>query len=104
MLKNKEVEVTSNVRTSSSNLLNQKIADIQKSMNDLHTKLKTQLDISKKGISADDNCSFRIASWLAMPASAQQPPYDIMMRYCAGQTLPLQASQPSTAGPIGLVQ
>ena len=65
-LKNKQVEVISDVSTSSSDLLSQlssvveqKIADIYKPTNDLISNLKGQLDILKKGKSVDGNCSFQ---------------------------------------------
>ena len=64
-LKNKQVEVISNVSTSSSDLFSQlssimdkKIADIYKPMNDL----KDQIDIMKKDKSVDDNYAFQTAN------------------------------------------
>ena len=90
-LKNKQVEVISDVSTSSSDLfsqlssiMDQKIADIYKPMNDL----KGQLDIMKKGKSIDDNCVFQIVSSSATPASAQEASYAMPMNYYKGQTLP----------------
>jgi len=74
-LKNKQVEVINNVSTLSSDLfsqlssiMDQKIADIYKPMNDL----KGQLDIMKKGKSIDDNCAFQIINSSATPASSQE--------------------------------
>ena len=104
-LKNKQVEVISDVSTSSSDLfsqlsfiMDQKIADIYKPMNDL----KGQLDImKKKGKSVDDNCAFQIISSSATPASAQEASYAMPMNYYKGQTLPPWASQPNMAGPVG---
>ena len=65
-LKNKQVEVISDVSTSSSDLfcqlssvMDQKIADMCKPTNDLISNLKGQLDILKKGKSIDGNCSFQ---------------------------------------------
>ena len=77
-LKNKKVEVISDVSTSSSDLFRQlssimdkKIADIYKPMNDL----KDQLDIMKKGKYVDDNCAFQTVSSSATPASVPEPLY-----------------------------
>ena len=93
-LKNKQVEVISNVSTSSSDLfsqlssvVDQKIADIYKPTNDLLSDLKGQLDIMKKGKSVDDNCAFQIVSSSATPASAQEASYAMTMNYYKGQTL-----------------
>ena len=90
-LKNKQVEVINNVSTSSSDLfsqlssiMDQKIGDIYKLMNDL----KDQLDIIKKGKSVDDNCAFQIVSSSATPASVQEASYAMPMNYYKGQTLP----------------
>ena len=90
MLKDKHVEVISDVSTSSSDLFRQlssimdkKIADIYKPMNDL----KDQLDIMKKGKFVDDNCAFQIVSSSATPASAQEASYAMPMNYYKGQTL-----------------
>src|SRR6185312_15005622 len=90
-LKNKQVEVINNVSTSSSDLfsqlssiMDQKIVDIYKPMNDL----KDQLDIIKKGKSIDDNCAFQIVSSSATPASVQEASYAMLMNYYKGQTLP----------------
>ena len=106
-LKNKQVEVINNVSTSSSDLfsqlssiMDQKIADIYKPMNDL----KDQLDIIKKGKSVDDNCAFQIVSSLATPASIQEASYAMPMNYYKGQTLPPRASQPNMVGPVKPVQ
>ena len=112
-LKNKQVEVISDVSTSSSDLFSQlssvveqKVADMYKPTNDLLSNLKGQIDILKKGKSVDGNCSFQTveSSLSALPKSIQQPPYGMPMNYFAGQTPPLQASQPSTAGPVRPVQ
>ena len=106
-LKNKQVEVISDVSTSSSDLFSQlssvveqKVADMYKPTNDLLSNLKGQIDILKRGKSIDGNCSFQTveSSLSALPKSIQQPPYGMPMNYFAGQTPPLQASQPSTAG------
>ena len=77
-LKNKQVEVINDVRTSSSDFfsklsssMDQKIADIYKLMNDL----KDQLGIMKKGKFVDDNCAFQTASSSAITTSAQKPLY-----------------------------
>ena len=106
-LKNKQVEVISNVNTSSSDLFSQlssimdkKIADIYKPMNDL----KDQIDIMKKGKSVDDNCAFQTANSSAMLASVQEPLYGMPTSYFAGQTSPLQLVQPNAARPIRLVR
>ena len=81
-LKNKQVEIISDVSTSSFDLLSQlssvveqKIADIYKPTNDLLSNLKGQLDILKKGKSVHGNCSFQTveSSLLALPESVQQP-------------------------------
>src|SRR6185503_18702184 len=103
MLKNKQVEVISNVSTSSSDLFSQlsslmdkKIADIYKPMNDL----KYQIDIMKKGKSVDDNCAFQTANSSAMLVFVQEPLYGKPMHYVAGQTSPLQLVQQNTAGPV----
>jgi hypothetical protein len=107
-LKNKQVEVISDVSTSSSDLLSQlssvveqKIADMCKPTNDLLSNLKGQLDILKKGKSIDGNCSFQTteSSLSATPKSVQQPLYGMPMNYFAGQIPPPRVSQPSTAGP-----
>jgi len=102
-LKNKQVEVINNVSTSSSDLFSQlssimdkKIADIYKAINDL----KDQIDIMKKGKSVDDNCAFQTANSSATPASVQEPLYSMPMNYSAGQTSPLQLVQPNAAGPV----
>ena len=86
-LKNKQVEVISDVSTSSSDLFSQlsslmdkKIADIYKPMNDL----KDQLDIMKKGKYVDDNCSFQTVSSSATPASVPEPLYGMPTNYFAG--------------------
>ena len=61
-----------------SSVKDQKIANIHKFINDLHAKLKSQLDIlKKKDKFVDDNCYFRTASSSAMPAYAQEPLYGI---------------------------
>ena len=106
-LKNKQVEVISNVSTSSSDLFSQlssimdkKIADIYKPMNDL----KDQIDIMKKGKSIDDNYAFQTANSSAMLASIQEPLYGMPTSYFAGQTSPLQLVQPNAAGPVIPVQ
>ena len=112
-LKNKQVEVISDVSTSSSDLFSQlssvveqKVADMYKPTNDLLSNLKGQIDILKRGKSIDGNCSFQTveSSLSALPKSIQQPPYGMPMNYFAGQTPPLQASLPSTAGPVRPVQ
>ena len=112
-LKNKQVEVISDASTSSSDLFSQlssvveqKVADMYKPTNDLLSNLKGQIDILKRGKSIDGNCSFQTveSSLSALPKSIQQPPYGMPMNYFAGQTPPLQASQPSTAGPVRPVQ
>ena len=79
-LKDKQVEVISNVSTSSSDLfsqlssiMNQKIADMYKPTNDLLGNLKGQVEIMKKGKSIDDNCAFQTPCLSAMPAYSQQP-------------------------------
>jgi len=102
-LKNKQVEVISDVSTSSSDLfsqlssiMDQKIADIYKPMNDL----KDQLDIMKKGKPLDDNCAFQIVSSSVTPASAQEASYAMLINYYKGQTLPPRASQPNMVGPV----
>src|SRR6185503_20134357 len=106
-LKNKQVEVISNVSTSSSDLFSQlsslvdkKIADIYKPMNDL----KDQLDIMKKGKYVDDNCAFQTVSSSATLASVPEPLYGMPTNYFVGQTSPLQLVQPNMAGPVRLVQ
>ena len=87
-LRNKQVEVISNVSTSSSDLfsqlssiMNQKIADMCKPTNDLLGDLKGQVEIMKKGKSVDDNCAFQIDSSSVTPASAQEASYAMPMNY-----------------------
>ena len=94
-LKNKEIEVISDVSTLSSklfsqlsSLMDQKIADIYKPVNDLLSSLNGQLEIVKKGKSVDDNCAFQTTSLSATLASAQEPLYGIPTNYFAGQTSP----------------
>ena len=86
--------------------MDKKIAYMYKPMNDLLSNLKGQIDIMKRGKSIDGNCSFQTveSSLSALPKSIQQPPYGMPMNYFAGQTPPLQASLPSTAGPVRPVQ
>ena len=94
-LKNKQVEVISDVSTSSSDLfcqlssvMDQNIADIYKPVNDLLTSLNGQLEIVKKGKSVEDNCAFQTTSLSATLASAQEPLYGMPTNYFAGQTSP----------------
>ena len=110
-LKNKEIEVISDVSTLSSkffsqlsSFMDQKIADIYKPANDLLGSLKGQLDIMKKGKSVDDNCAFQIVSSSATPASVQEASYAMPMNYYKGQTLPPQASQLNMARLVRPVQ
>ena len=65
-LKNKQVEIISEVSTSSFDLLSQlssvveqKVADMYKATNDLLSNLKGQIDILKRGKSIDGNCFFQ---------------------------------------------
>ena len=109
-LKNKQAKVISNVSTLSSDLfsqlssiMDQKIADIYKTVNDLLDSLKDQLDIMKKRKSVDDNCAFQIVSPSVTPASAREASYAMPMNYYKGQTPPPQASQPNMVGPVGPV-
>ena len=106
-LKNKHVEVISDVSTSSSDLfsqlssiVDQKIADIYKPVNDLLTSLNGQLKIEKKGKSIDDNCAFQTTSLSATLASAQEPLYGMPTNYFVGQTSPSQLVQLNTAEPV----
>ena len=104
-LKDKQVEVISDVSTSSSNLfsqlssiIDQKIADMYKPTNDLLGNLKGQVEIMKTGKSVDDNCAFQTPSLSDTPAYSHQPQYGMPMDYFAGQTSPLQQVQPNMAG------
>jgi hypothetical protein len=106
MLKNKQVEVISNVGTSSSNLLSQlsslidqKIADAQKYTSDLIINLTNETDVLKKGKSIDGSYSLETmkTSSSATPAPLQEPIYGMPPGYFAWQTLPPQPVQPSTA-------
>ena len=94
-LKNKQVEVISDLSTSSSDLfsqlssiMDQKIANIYKPTNDLLGDLKGQVDIMKKGKSIDDNSAFQTPSLSATPAYSHQPQYGMPIDYFAGQTSP----------------
>ena len=103
-LKDKQVEVISNVSTSSSDLfsqlssiVDQKIADMYKPTNDLFSDLKGQVEIMKKGKSIDDNCVFQTPCLSATPAYSQQPQYGMPIDYFAGQTPPPSSVH---AGPV----
>jgi len=106
-LKNKQVEVISNVRTSSSDLfsqlssvVDQKIADIYKPTNDLLSDLKGQLDIMKKGKSVDDNCVFQTPCLSTVLASSKQPQYSMPMDYFVGQTPPPSSFHTGPVKPV----
>ena len=103
-LKDKQVEVISNVSTSSSNLfsqlssiVDQKIADMYKPTKDLFSDLKGLVEIMKKGKSIDDNCAFQTPCLSAMPAYSQQPQYGMLIDYFAGHTPPPSSVH---AGPV----
>ena len=103
-LKNKQVEVISDLSTLSSDLfsqlssiMDQKIADMYKLMNDLFGNLKGQVEIMKKGKSVDDNCAFQTPCLSAMPAYSQQPKYGMPIDYFAGQMPPPSSVH---AGPV----
>ena len=110
-LKNKEIEVISDVSTLSSkffsqlsSFMDQKIADIYKPANDLLGSLKGQLDIMKKGKSVDDNCAFQTASSSTTPTSTQEASYAMPMNYYKGQILLPRALQPSISELVGPIQ
>jgi hypothetical protein len=100
-LKNKQIEVISNVSTSSSNLLdqlssimNQKIADSHKSTSNLLASLTDELHTLKRGKSVDDNSipafspkTVNPSSWSTL-VNALNPQYGMPLNYFAGQSPP----------------
>ena len=106
-LKNKEVEVISDVCTSFSDLFSQlssvtdqKIVNMYKPTYDLLGDLEGQLDIMKKGKSVDDNCAFQTASSSATPASNQEASYAMLMTYFARQMPPPSSVHTGPVRPV----